>query len=88
MTHRCESVGVSASVLTAGLNDPHPTTWCNLVQWLTYWVVVCTLMVLEKLLWPVLMWCAERDVARAPGRPSACDTSTRAGHIPLITQTH
>ncbi|GAB4823739.1 hypothetical protein N2152v2_010785 [Parachlorella kessleri] len=25
-------------------------------QWLTYWVVACTLQVVEKLAWPVLMW--------------------------------
>jgi len=27
-----------------------------LLQWLTYWVCACTLQVVEKLAWPVLMW--------------------------------
>eukprot|EP00887_Chlorella_sp_A99_P000597 scaffold17.g597.t1 len=25
-------------------------------QWLSYWVVVCSLMTVEKVAWPVLMW--------------------------------
>lgn len=33
-------------------------------QWLTYWVTVCTLMMGEKLLWPVLMWIPLYSIVR------------------------
>lgn len=29
----------------------------HLLQWLTYWVCGTTLLVLERLAWPLLCWC-------------------------------